>query len=119
MTTVKSRKAKGRRLQNLVKDCIIKYFKIPKEDVRAALMGESGTDIIITPQYKDIFPFAVECKNNEKISVWSAYEQAKKNAGEGCIPLVIMKKNQTAAIAILDAEIFFKIAAFPERNKNW
>ena len=42
----KSRKAKARYLQNLVKERIMKLFpSLTKEDIRCAMMSENGADI--------------------------------------------------------------------------
>ena len=42
----KSRKAKARFLQNLVRDRIMKLFpSLTKDDIRCAMMSEGGADI--------------------------------------------------------------------------
>ena len=45
MISTSSRKAKGRRLQNKVRDLILEKFDLHPDDVRGAIMGESGEDI--------------------------------------------------------------------------
>ena len=38
-------------------------------------MGSQGEDIILGKQSRQLFPFSVECKNQEAVNVWKAYEQ--------------------------------------------
>ena len=46
MISVKSRKAKGRRLQNWVRDTLLSLFpKLTDDDIYCAIMGERGVDI--------------------------------------------------------------------------
>ena len=51
----KSRKQKGRRLQNYVRDELLKTFpNLNNEDVRVALMSQPGPDIICQESEKDL-----------------------------------------------------------------
>ena len=63
-----SAKAKGRRLQNWVKDTLIEYFGWPDDDslVRTAIMGERGADVKLHHSLLNEFPYSIECKNAEK-----------------------------------------------------
>ena len=46
MTTTRSRKAKGRRLQNWVRDSLRGLFlALTDDDVKVAIMGERGADV--------------------------------------------------------------------------
>ena len=40
-------------------------------------MGSGGEDIIMGKQTRNIFPYSIECKNQEAVNVWKAYEQHK------------------------------------------
>ncbi|KKM85031.1 hypothetical protein LCGC14_1293290 [marine sediment metagenome] len=44
----KSAKAKGRRLQNWVRDELFLALKISFDDITTAIMGESGADVRLT-----------------------------------------------------------------------
>lgn len=64
-------KRKGKRLENIVADILRKHFNVDKKYIKRA--GSSGVrteelgDIdIIHPEIEKIFPFIVECKNQEK-----------------------------------------------------
>ena len=78
----RSAKNKGKRLQNKVRDIILEKFdSLEPDDVRSITMGDSGEDILLSPAARRLFPFSVECKAQESLSIWSALEQAESNAG--------------------------------------
>ena len=98
----RSAKNKGKRLQNKVRDLILEKFnQLEPDDVRSITMGDSGEDILLSPAARRLFPFSVECKNQEKLNIWSALEQAEDNSGNH-IPLVIFKRNRTKTYAVLE-----------------
>ena len=72
MISTSSRKAKGRRLQNKVRDLILEKFDLHPDDVRGAIMGESGEDIKLSHSARKLFPFSVECKAQEKLNIWES-----------------------------------------------
>ena len=75
----KSRKAKGRILQNLVKDKIQKLFPVlGKDDIRTSLMSEPGADIkLISLTARKLFPYDVECKNRQEYkTIYNHYKHA-------------------------------------------
>ena len=98
----RSAKNKGKRLQNKVRDLILEKFNtLEPDDVRSITMGDSGEDILLSPVARKLFPFSVECKNQEKLSIWSALEQAEENSGNHN-PLVIFKRNRSKTYAVLE-----------------
>ena len=99
--TVQSRKAKGRRLQQQVRDDVIRTFGLSELDVRSTSMGASGTDVMLSQAGIEAFPFSTECKNNEKLNIWSALSQAESNTVEGTEPLVVFKRNGSETYACL------------------
>ena len=62
-----SRKAKGRYLQNIVKERIIELYPVlGKDDIRTSLMSEAGADIkLISHASRKLFPYSIECKNRQ------------------------------------------------------
>ena len=105
----KSNKAKGRRLQNWVRDRIMELFlELEGGDVKPALMSEGGMDIKLSPHASRIFPYAVEAKNVEKLNVWAAYDQAKEHT-TSLEPIVIMKKNGREPVVVVDALHFLNL----------
>ena len=99
----RSAKNKGKRLQNKIRDLILEKFdsKLEPDDVRSITMGDSGEDILLSPAARKVFPFSVECKNQEKLNIWSSLEQAESNSGKHT-PLVIFKRNRTKTYAVLE-----------------
>lgn len=57
-------------------------------------MGAGGVDIQLSPAAQQKFGFAVEAKNQERLNIWSALEQAEENADE-LVPLVVFKRNRS------------------------
>ena len=98
----RSAKNKGKRLQNKVRDLILEKFdKLEPDDVRSITMGDSGEYILLSPAARRLFPFSVECKNQEKLNIWGALEQAEENSGKHS-PLVIFKRNRSKTYAVLE-----------------
>ena len=98
----RSAKNKGKRLQNKIRDLILEKFdSLEPDDVRSITMGDSGEDILLSPVARKQFPFSVECKNQEKLNIWSSIEQAESNSGNHT-PLVIFKRNRTKTYAVLE-----------------
>ena len=103
-------KNKGKRLQNKVRDLILEKFnsKLEPDDVRSITMGDSGEDILLSPAARRLFPFSVECKNQEKLNIWSSLEQAEGNSGNHP-PLVIFKRNRSKTYAVLEFDELLKL----------
>lgn len=107
----RSAKNKGRKLQNEVRDKLLKFFgdKLEADDVRVAIMGESGTDIKLSPTARNLFPYSIECKNQEKINIWGSLQQAEENSKLNTTPLLIFRKNRTKTYVALDFESFLNL----------
>jgi hypothetical protein len=57
-----------------------------------------------------LFPWAVECKNQERLSLWDAWHQTTENAKkESLKPLLAVKKNRTDVLIVLKATDFFEL----------
>ena len=98
----RSAKNKGKRLQNKVRDLILEKFnQLEPDDVRSVTMGESGEDILLSPAARKLFPFSVECKNQEKLNIWKSLEQSETNSGKHT-PIVIFKRNRTKTYVALE-----------------
>jgi len=103
-----SAKAKGRRLQQWVRDKLIEELQVHPEDIESRSMGAGGEDLIMARAAREKFPYSIECKNVEKLNVWDAYTQASENSGD-YEPIVVMKKNGKKPLVVVDAEYFVKI----------
>lgn len=103
-----SAKAKGRRLQQWVRDQLIEKLEVHPEDIESRSMGAGGEDLIMARAARAKFPYSIECKNVEKLNVWDAYSQAVENSGD-YEPLVVMKKNGKKPLVVVDAEYFVRL----------
>lgn len=112
---VQSAKAKGRRLQQWVRDKLIEMLDVHPEDIESRSMGAGGEDLIMARAARLKFPHSIECKNVEKLNIWDAYEQATANCGD-YEPLVVIKKNGKKPLIVVDAEYF--ISLFGEKNDS-
>jgi len=105
----RSAKNKGKRLQNDVRDLILETFQeLEPDDVRSTTMGDSGEDVLLSPAARKLFPFSVECKNQEKLNIWSSLEQAETNA-EKHMPLLIFKRNRSKTYATLQLDDLMRL----------
>tara|TARA_X000000368_G_C23049480_1_gene720676 strand:- start:536 stop:877 length:342 start_codon:yes stop_codon:yes gene_type:complete len=105
----RSAKNKGKRLQNSVRDLILEKFQqLEEDDVRSITMGDSGEDILLSPAARKLFPFSVECKNQEKINIWSSLEQAETNSGKHT-PLLVFKRNRSKTYAVLQLDDLMRL----------
>ena len=112
-----SAKAKGRRFQQWVRDKLIESLGIHPEDIESRSMGASGEDLIMARSAREKFPYSIECKNQEKINVWSAYKQATDNC-KGYIPLAVIKKNNHKPLAVVDLETFILLNRKDDDNNR-
>ena len=104
-----SAKAKGRKLQQAVRDGILERFPtLEPDDVRSTGMGQSGEDVQLSPAARKLFPYSVECKNLAKIAVYNYYNQCLTNCGAS-EPLVVVKQNRSKPLAIVDLEHFLDL----------
>lgn len=105
-----SAKAKGRRLQNQIRELILDAFpELHPDDVKSAIMGESGEDIKLSPAARNLFPYSVEAKNQEKLNIWSALEQAEENKKENTTPILFFKRNRSKLYVAFEAEHLFNL----------
>ena len=104
-----SAKAKGRSLQNYVRDKLLALFpSLEPDDVRSCSMGANGEDIQLSPAARKLFPYSIECKSLARSAVYGLYDQAVANAGKHT-PLLILKINRRKPLAILDLDDFLKL----------
>ena len=104
-----SRKAKSRYLQNIVKDKVIKLFKLDPGAVRTSNTGEGGEDLkLLSLTAKKVFPYSTECKNSEQHKgLYKHFKQAKRHNHRE--PLLVCKKNREPALAVITLDHFFQL----------
>ena len=100
-----SAKAKGRKLQQWMRNLLIEKLEVHPEDIESRSMGAGGEDLIMARAAREKFPMSIECKNQEKVNVWEAYKQAEDNSGK-YEPVVVIKRNKVKPLVVVDAEYF-------------
>lgn len=104
-----SAKSKGRRLQQFVVSAILKCFpELTERDVQSTPMGSNGEDIRLSEAAAKLFPFSPEAKNQERLAIWEALEQAESNAN-GLTPIVVFKRNRSKTYVALEFDRFMEI----------
>ncbi len=117
MMKTQSRKAKGRRLQQKFMQLLIEKLDIDPEDIESRSMGAGGEDLIMSKAARTKFPFSIECKNQERMNIWSAWEQANGNRGI-YEPIVVIKRNGVPPLVVLEAENFLDyVKEFNDNDK--
>jgi len=103
-----SAKQKGRKFQQWVRDQLIEQLDVHPEDIESRSMGAGGEDLIMARAAREKFPYSIECKNQESLNIWKAYEQATENSGN-YEPIVFIKRNNQKPLVVVDAEYFVRL----------
>lgn len=112
-----SRKAKGRLLQQWVRDVILRYSpSLEPDDVKSTSMGAQGEDVQLSPAARKQYPISIECKSKASYAFFRDYDQAVVNTPKGCEPVLVAKANHRNPVVIVDADWFFK--QFPKRIRK-
>ena len=105
----RSAKNKGKRLQNSVRDILLETFtQLEEDDIKSTTMGESGEDIQLSPAARKLIPYAIECKNQEKINICESLKQPQSNTEKGK-PVLIFKRNPSKTYAVLEIQDFIDL----------
>lgn len=110
--TIASRKAKARRLQNWVAEQFSKISGIPwgkDKEIEPREMGQAGVDVKLYGKAAKLFPWSVECKAQEKYELDAWIAQARRARKKKTNWLLFTKKNRRDALAIMEAEVFFRL----------
>lgn len=107
-----SAKAKGRRACQAVKDLLHAYAAdLRPGDIEITSSGATGEDLKLSPAAREIYPFAIEVKNQEALNIWAAYAQACEHVAgrEGLTPIVFFQRNRSDLMVCLNADDFLKM----------
>ncbi len=110
----KSCKAKGRRLQQWTCKRISRLTGLEwgkDEQIASRESGQPGTDVRLTGDAADAFPWSCECKYQERWNMPAFIEQARKNRLPGTDWLLVLKRNRQDPVVMMDAEVFFDLLA--------
>lgn len=109
--SVASAKAKGRKLQQTVRDAILTAFpSLQPDDVRSCAMGSQGEDIQLSPTARALFPYSVECKARKSIGlVYDALDQARTQNTH--TPLAVVKADRKKPLVVIELDAFMALLA--------
>ena len=99
----RSAKAKGRRLQDQVAQDLAHAFELSPELIHKSIMGETGIDVMVLgPDAKKTGNLGIECKNQEALRLWPAWQQTKANAAKAKRqPVLVTTRNNHEVLAVL------------------
>lgn len=60
----------------------------------------------------------IEAKNVEKLNIWNALQQSKKDAGDDEIPIVVFKRNRSDTYVALPFDEFMELFTAWEREQK-
>jgi len=107
--TINSRKQKGRKLQQFVRDIVLKLFpELTIRDVVSIPMGVPGADVQLSEAASKLFPYSVECKNQEKLNIWTALKEAE-GINRDLTPILVFKRNRSKVYCCLTFDDFIKL----------
>lgn len=113
----RSAKSKGKKLQNWVRDLLLKYApSLEPDDIKSTTMGEQGEDVQLSPAARKLYPISIECKSRASYAFYKDYDQAVNNCPKGCEPILVAKANHRRPVVIIDAEYYFR--NFPKRIRK-
>jgi len=106
-----SAKSKGRRCATATKELMEKYAPdLRPGDIIITSSGETGPDLKLSPAAREIYPLAIECKNQEAFNIWKALKQAESHQREESeFPLVIFTRNRSELYCALEFDHFLKL----------
>ena len=106
----RSAKAKGRTFSAEVAATICRRLGISPDEVQVTPSGVNGPDIYFSPAALKLFPFTVECKNQQTIKIWSALAQAAGHAiGTALVPLLIFRRNRSESFVTIHIDDFLEL----------
>lgn len=83
------------------------FPSLEPDDIKAAIMGESGEDIKLSPAAKKLIPYSFECKNQERLNIWQSLQQAEDNC-EDREPVLVFKRNRTKTYVAIEFTKFLE-----------
>ena len=110
---VRSAKAKGMSFQKDMAEVISGLTGIPVEKdgfIESRGSGQHGTDIILRGEARELFPYSVECKNQENLNLLDAISQAKENELPNTDWLIFhRRKSLKEDVVVLGLDAFVKL----------
>ena len=100
----KSRRAKGKKLQKILRDKLLKAFPhLHPIDIRVAKTGENGEDLKLSRIARRLIPFQFEAKSQQKFkTLYSFWDQSVRHGKYE--PVLVIKQNSRRSLAVVDLD---------------
>ena len=104
-----SRRSKGRLLQIIVRDKLLKAFPhLNPIDLQVGKNGTNGEDLKISRIGRRLIPFQFEMKNQQKLlTLYKFFRQAQKHGKHE--PVLVVKLNSRKPLAVIDLDQFIDL----------
>lgn len=116
-----SAKAKGRRLQQRVRDDLLAVAgaRLDSTDVTSTPMGCNGVDVQLSKAARDFFgDLAIECKNVEVLNAVGVFQKhLDRYAPQGKVPIMVHSRNHTEPRVTLLWSDFLRLFLIPVVGK--
>jgi hypothetical protein len=108
---IKSSKAKGKRAVFETRDLLLDNAPhLEASDIVKPIGSRSGADLVLSQRAKEVYPFSIEVKNQEKINIWESIAQSERHgAKEGLTPLLVFKRNRSELYVTLKLEDLLRL----------
>jgi len=90
----------------------------PDCPVASREMGQSGPDIRLVGEARKLFPFYVECKNQERWSIPAWVDDLRKKTSGPMWLLFVSRNRFGRPVVVMDAEVFFEICEMAKEQKT-
>ena len=99
-----SRRAKGKKLQRILRDKLLKAFPhLHPGDIRVAKTGENGEDLKLSRIARRLIPFQFEAKSQQKFkTLYSFWDQSVRHGKYE--PVLVIKQNSRRSLAVVDLD---------------
>jgi len=100
---------KGRKLQSLVRNRLLKVFTHLKEnDIDVAKTGENGPDIKLSRIAKRLIPYQFETKSQQRMkTIYTWHKQASKKTNLDGV--VVMKSNGQDPLVVITLDLLLDL----------
>lgn len=108
--STRSRKQKGKLGQNEVRDALLQAFpELEEGDILSTTMGESGSDLKLSPAARKHIPISPEIKRRRSglKTIYNWMEQARN--GGNLNPTVFFRQDRHRWLVVVDLDFFIKL----------
>jgi hypothetical protein len=108
----KSAKAKGRSACKDLQQLLLGVLPtLTTDDIRVTSSGANGPDLQLSTAAKARLPFSFEVKKQERLNIWDAILQCKKNSTTWEPGVLVFTRNHHSMYAAMELETFLKFVA--------